>query len=661
MRRLLLGLSCVFCLLACDDQAVVSDRLRVRVDLDQGWKFRRTGFSKGIEKLNYKDQSWGSVDLPNDWRSGEGYAEEQGIDNGYLKTSKVCYRKSFVVDGFEDKRASLHVEGVQGELELWLNGEKLGRHIGFGGSVHYDIDSLQEGENVLLIEQDITKLRGPYYQGGGLVGQVYVELYDSVHIQKEKQWWKAQVNGNECSLRIQSPLRLGSFNANDVYELAYELSDGEEVFFSVRKELSGVKGTAYTFDDRYRIDGLELWTPTSPKLYQLKTRLFKNGVLHDFVEQEIGLREVGAVSGDMMLLNGENLSLKALRIHFPGGAEGLAMDEQRILRRLSLLKKLGANTLLLQDDLFPPRFYRSCDRLGFLVLFESYADFIETRRGLGTHLEREEAARSMWDEHRRYACFVEESRDTAWLGALKAGLGKLEYAFDYMEVGDWPSRMRAVGLINGADYPKAAYYALQSEWTDVGMLHVEGNWACSNSAVGDEVIFDIYSNCDTLVCLLNGNEVLRKALVRGGLRIDLPYQQGELVFQAYLKGELCSEKRVKTAGRPYKLALRSEATELKGDEGELVFIEVFVLDKYGVEVPCAKGEVSLFVASECGDLIMFDSGDPNDVSAYSQKKKHLYQGKLFAYVKSKKGLDQPLKVTVTSDDRIEGHLLLMVK
>jgi beta-galactosidase len=110
------------------------------VDFNEGWEFHMGDIRAPIETAG-SDVNWIQVHLPHDWSimdyeiqdslyQGPFYKDlPGGADVGYLRNGTAWYRKEFVSPANDDdKQIILSFDGVQSQMELWVNGEMIGVH-----------------------------------------------------------------------------------------------------------------------------------------------------------------------------------------------------------------------------------------------------------------------------------------------------------------------------------------------------------------------------------------------------------------------------------------------------------------------------------------------------------------------------------------------------
>ena len=115
---------------------------------------------------------------------------------------------------------------------------------------------------------------------------------------------------------------------------------------------------------------------------------------------------------------------------------------------------------------------------------------------------------------------------------------------------------------------------------------------------------------------------------------DVIYQPGELKVVAYDEsGKAGDEKIIRTAGKPYKLDLQIDRTELAADSKDLAYITVNVVDKEGNLCP-DDGRLISFAVKGAGTYRAAANGDPTSLDLFHLPQMHAFGGKLTAIVQS---------------------------
>jgi len=120
-----------------------------------------------------------------------------------------------------------------------------------------------------------------------------------------------------------------------------------------------------------RIRQPELWSPESPKLYQLVTTVESGGQMVDRKETAFGIRTVAFDKDKGFLLNGSLTFLKGTCNHQDHAGVGAALPDALQYFRIAKLKEMGGNACRTSHNPPTPELLDACDRLGLLVMDEN--------------------------------------------------------------------------------------------------------------------------------------------------------------------------------------------------------------------------------------------------------------------------------------------------
>ena len=124
-----------------------------------------------------------------------------------------------------------------------------------------------------------------------------------------------------------------------------------------------------------RLDGKDstpvLWSPESPKLYQLITTVESGGQTIDRKQTEFGIRTVAFDPNEGFLLNGQHYEIKGTCNHQDAAGVGVALPDALQYFRVVKLKEMGCNAYRTSHNAPTPELLEACDRLGMLVLDEN--------------------------------------------------------------------------------------------------------------------------------------------------------------------------------------------------------------------------------------------------------------------------------------------------
>src|SRR6266849_6030024 len=376
---------------------------------DDCWRFR-SGDYPGADNPTFDDVGWRKIDLPHDWSiedlpshpesTGEaavwedcGCPEEVGPFSrlrsegkgatGWVLGGVGWYRKSFATPELvENGRVELLFDGVYMNADVWINGHQLGHHpYGYTGFA-YDITShlRKGGENVVAVRANNNGKNSRWYSGSGIYRHVWLTVTGSLFV----PLWGVHIAAtavSQDSANLSVSVRIGSRDqtSRDVsIRLRILDPNGSESKSSEAKQQVPPEGRIEVQLTPI-IDRPKLWSPAAPHLYSAEVEvLFENRIV-DRISTNFGIRkiEVDAVKG--LRINGEPLKLRGGCLHHDNGALGAVAIDRAEERRVELMKANGFNAIRCSHNPPSPAFLDACDRLGMLVIDETF-DMWETAK-----------------------------------------------------------------------------------------------------------------------------------------------------------------------------------------------------------------------------------------------------------------------------------------
>ena len=154
-------------------------------------------------------------------------------------------------------------------------------------------------------------------------------------------------------------------------------ADGTAVA-SVEGKLELAPASQQVISQKLTVKKPALWSPDSPTLYTVRTELRDGARLIDRYDSPLGIREIRFDPNEGLFVNGKSIIMQGMCNHQDLGPLGTALWDQALERRLRMLKDMGCNAIRTAHYPHSPEFMEMCDRLGFLVIDET---FDEWRRG----------------------------------------------------------------------------------------------------------------------------------------------------------------------------------------------------------------------------------------------------------------------------------------
>lgn len=264
---------------------------------DRGEKMHFQDNLKAVGQEDFYEYSFDgalSLKVPGDWNC-------QTPELKYYEGT-VWYARHFNGEPEEGVRQFLYFEGVSYRCKVFLNGELLVSHEGSFFPFQAEITGkLRKGDNFLAVEVNnrrcedaIPAMDFDWWNYGGITRDVLLVKTPEVFV---SDYYLALDRSD--SRRINVQLSLSDAVSGKVRVDIPELKTSTEV-------ATDGEGRA-SFSIRPR--KLELWSPSSPKLYDVTLRYGR-----DEVRDRIGFRTLG-VSGTKILLNGSPLFCKSVSFH----------------------------------------------------------------------------------------------------------------------------------------------------------------------------------------------------------------------------------------------------------------------------------------------------------------------------------------------------------
>lgn len=222
----------------------------------------------------------------------------------------------------------------------------------------------------------------------------------------------------------------------------------------------------------------------------------------------------------------------------------------------------------------------------------------------------------------------------------------------------YPARSSYYGIIDLAGFPKDVYYMYQSEWTDEPVLHVFPHWNWEKGKLVDVKAY--FNKADEVELFLNGKSLGRKSKTDSTFHVmwRVPFEPGEIKAVSYNKNRKVLERKIKTAGDPYKIELAVENSSIDRKAKELSFITIKIVDKDGNIIPDADNMVRVEVDGPA-EIVAMDNGFPADLTPFQSSSRRVYKGLALAFIKANK--EGTVKVKVSSTGLKEASTSLEVR
>ena len=331
----------------------------------------------------FDDFTWRTVNLPHDWGIEGPFKQEYPGGTGRLPWWGVAwYRKHFDVASSEQgRRFYLDVDGAMAYANVWVNGQYVGGWPYGYASWELDLTPYIKygGENVVAIRLDNPPNSSRWYPGGGIYRNVWLVKTGPVHVGHWGTYVTTpEVSPSAAAVRIEVKVDNDSDAdapvsvKNEIYELKANGGKARRVASQTEGEITIAAHNTGANESTLQIKNPRLWSIEKPQRYVVVTSLEQNGRLADSYETPFGVRTIQFTADNGFLLNGKRVHLNGVCDHHDLGSLGAVINTRALERQVELLKEMGCNAIRTSHNPPAPELLDLCDRLGMVVMDESF-------------------------------------------------------------------------------------------------------------------------------------------------------------------------------------------------------------------------------------------------------------------------------------------------
>ena len=363
-----------FLTLALATSALTASAQRNTINL-KTWQFSR-------DSVNYKP-----VSIPHDWaingpfdkkwdlqfvaieQNGETEKTEKSGRSGALPWIGRGFYKTTVDLKKLPKTAVLEFDGAMADPHVYING-RLAGHWVYGYNA-FRVDAapyLKKGKNEISVSLNNREESSRWYPGGGLYRPVqFVTNADAATINPWGCYFRTESIGNgKAEVSICTNIN----NVDKTLSIENQLVDATGKVVAQFKygdfDAQGNVVKTLTVDDAH------LWSPETPYLYKLVTRLYRNKKLIDQTQQKVGIRTVRVAQYDGFQLNGVSRKIKGVCLHHDLGPLGAAVNKAALIRQIRTMKDMGCDAIRTAHNMPSTWQMEVCDSMGMMVMAESF-------------------------------------------------------------------------------------------------------------------------------------------------------------------------------------------------------------------------------------------------------------------------------------------------
>jgi beta-galactosidase len=170
---------------------------------------------------------------------------------------------------------------------------------------------------------------------------------------------------------------------------------------------------------------------------------------------------------------------------------------------------------------------------------------------------------------------------------------------------------------------------------------------------GDLFRVDVYSACERVELLLNGESLGTKVAERCTATFEVPYRPGTLQAIGSKPGAECE---LRTVGEPARIRLTPDRDAIRGDD--LSFVTVEVVDGDGLLHPNADHTITFCVDGD-GELAAVGNGHPASTEPYRGNRRSVHRGRCLVALRSR-AEEGEIRLRAEADGLAPGETVVRV-
>ncbi len=356
-------------------------------NFNPGWRFHK-GDVAGAEALNFDDSAWQVVSTPHtvelEPAEASGGRNYQGI---------AWYRKHFVVPAaMQGQLVTVYFEAIMGKQEVFLNGKLVRKHA--GGYLPFSVNltdyGIKAGDKcVLAVMTDNSNdknyppgkpqytldfaYHGGIYRDVWLIGKSDVSITDALEANKVAGGGVFvhfdQISEKKAQVFVDTEVK-NSGTARRVVTVETTLTNasGKKVKQTSSRVMLNA-GESVTVKQKMQVSNPHLWSPDSPYLYRVESRVMEGKLALDGGVTRVGIRKAEFKDKDGFWLNGKPFGqLVGANRHQDFAYVGNALPNSQQWRDAKRLRDAGCRIVRVAHYPQDPSFMDACDELGIFVI-----------------------------------------------------------------------------------------------------------------------------------------------------------------------------------------------------------------------------------------------------------------------------------------------------
>lgn len=274
----------------------------------------------------------------------------------------------------------------------------------------------------------------------------------------------------------------------------------------------------------------------------------------------------------------------------------------------------------------------------------------------------------------------------------------VDYLGEANNRGPFPKMSTVSGMLDLTGKEKPTFYYMQSMWSDKPMVHIysweekvadykyeNGEFVARNPKMlpasaspniallnhgwnyplGEEVIIEVYTNCDEVDLCLNGKSLGRKKaddfIADKRMKWFVPFSAGKLEARAYKNGKLAAVHNIETVGEVAAVRLELDRVAMAANGTDVVHCVAQLVDAKGREILDDNNtEIEFIIDGNC-TLLGVDNGCQENINPFQTTKVKAYHGSATFLLQSKREAGTVNIKAVTYNGESKTQVIRIIK
>ncbi len=344
--------------------------------LSEGWQFSRD------------KAQWESVRIPHDWaisgpfdkkwdlqvvaieQNGEKEKTEKSGRSGALPWIGEGHYKTTIHIPAGCKHAELVFDGAMSEPTVSVNGRRAGYWAYGYNAFKTDITPyVKTGDNTVEVDLNNVEESSRWYPGGGIYRPVTLIVNEDEARFETFETFAYTTRADKKTAEMKVTAKVGGNITDGTMGVNIALYDRKG--FVVAESHCDMTETG-DINAVLDVKKPQLWSPESPYLYRLVTKLYRDRKLVDEQTVNVGIRMATVTKEGGFQLNGQTRKFKGVCLHHDLGPLGAAINKAALIRQIKMMKAMGCDAIRTAHNMPSKMQMDICDSLGMMVMAESF-------------------------------------------------------------------------------------------------------------------------------------------------------------------------------------------------------------------------------------------------------------------------------------------------